>query len=155
MYYIRQYRYLSQTTPALQAWWWLLLCERVLLVCSGVLPASERLLQVEGHSEGQVVLQLPCNDLHAQRQTLLTHTQRALSHRQPQHVNYTCVWRKKRKEKKKQNVLIRGINLFNSHNPEIATSKMTVRHKINHRQFPGCKKVLKSPTVFFNWALTS
>lgn len=60
-----------------------------LLVGSGGPPASERLLQVHGHRQGQVVLHLTSDDLHAQRQTFLTQAQRTLGNRQPQDVQYT------------------------------------------------------------------
>ena len=66
-------------------------CMWVFSVGPGVPPASERLLQVDGHLQGQVVLQLPANDLQTQGQTLLTHTQGTLGDRQPEDVDYT--WR--------------------------------------------------------------
>lgn len=60
---------------------------------SRVPPTAEGLLQEQSHVQGQVVLQLPGHHLHAQREPLLTQTQRALGDRQPQDVDYT--WRKK------------------------------------------------------------
>lgn len=53
----------------------------------GVPPAAERLLQVESHSQGQVVLVLPSHNLHAQGQALLVQAQGTLSDGQPQDVD--------------------------------------------------------------------
>ncbi|MEQ2187845.1 hypothetical protein GOODEAATRI_008776, partial [Goodea atripinnis] len=59
------------------------------LLRSRVPPSSECLLQVEGHSEAQMVLQFPGHDLHAQRKTLLTQAQRTLGNREPEDVQDT------------------------------------------------------------------
>ena len=89
LYYSKQRGRQSDNHPSDQEeiWRWLFACE--VLFGSGVPPASERLLQVESHLEGQVVLQLPGTDLHTQGQTFLTQTQRALCDRQPEDVDYT------------------------------------------------------------------